>query len=161
MGNGSPPGEVATSASSQPILGEAQMAEPVVIDPTSPTGASQEIGDTPKDNVEKASDEKASDPPTTPQPGLPAPSPKSPPPTVLDDKRNEELEDEDVDDVPEEAPQPALPKAAADARLRRVVAPRANGTYLVPKEVVEIWKDKDKRDSLRSMFEKCNHCAVP
>lgn len=68
-----------------------------------------------------------------------------------------EVEDADtqVVETPERVPPQPLSKAAANARLRRVFTPRSDGSYQVPPEALEQWKDKDRRCSLERMFERC------
>ncbi|CAE7634225.1 unnamed protein product [Symbiodinium sp. CCMP2592] len=54
-------------------------------------------------------------------------------------------------------PPKQLTKAAVDRRLYRIVQPRANGEYKVPKDVIDTYKDKDRRPTLMSMFEKLGY----
>ena len=54
-------------------------------------------------------------------------------------------------------PPKQLSKQAVDRRLYRVVQPKTNGEYKVPKEVVDEYKDKDRRPKLMSMFEKLGY----
>ena len=93
----------------------------------------------------------------TPQPRSPIFSPTEP----ASANQTQEGEEDEDDAVPHQPPPEELTKAASEARLRRVMAPRSDGSFLVPKEAVDMWKDKDKRDSLKSMFQKCGHCPVP
>ena len=63
-----------------------------------------------------------------------------------------------AEEFPEIPPPPEkLTEAAVDRRLRRVVERKADGTYKVPKEVVEQFKDKHKRPELFAAFEKCGY----
>jgi len=69
-------------------------------------------------------------------------------------------DDGDQVDLPPTPPPKQLSASAIDKRLRRVLTPRANGTYLVPQEVIDAWNDKYDRDSVKSMFEKSGYCPV-
>lgn len=53
-----------------------------------------------------------------------------------------------------------LSKSAIDKRMRRVMAPRADGSYLVPQEIRDQYRDPLERDSVRAMFEKCGYEPV-
>ena len=46
------------------------------------------------------------------------------------------------------APPPKLTTGAVDKRLRRVMAPKVDGSYKVPQQVIDEWKDLDTRDRL-------------
>ena len=56
-------------------------------------------------------------------------------------------------------PPPPLSPAAADARLRRVMAPRMDGTFLVSNDFVEMYRDKTGggRDKVLSLFERSGY----
>ena len=56
-------------------------------------------------------------------------------------------------------PPKKLSPAAVDRRLRRTMEPKTDGTYKVPTEVLEQWKDKEKRPKLMAMFEKLGYQA--
>ena len=47
-----------------------------------------------------------------------------------------------------------ISKDAAKKRLTRFFAPRKDGSYLVPTNIVEMWKDQSKRDELIEEFAK-------
>ena len=59
--------------------------------------------------------------------------------------------------VPEQGPPPKLSAGAIDKRLRRIMAPRTNGTHKVPDEVLRQWKDLDQRGQVRNAFEKVGY----
>ena len=60
---------------------------------------------------------------------------------------------------PVKEPPKKLSPAAVDRRLRRTMEPRTDGTYKVPMEVIEQWKDKEKRPKLTATFEKLGYQA--
>ena len=65
--------------------------------------------------------------------------------------------------MPEQAipePPPALTDCAVDRRLRRIMQPRTNGEFKVPMEVVENWRDHEKRSQVKLMFEKAGYHPV-
>ncbi|CAL1149765.1 unnamed protein product [Cladocopium goreaui] len=43
--------------------------------------------------------------------------------------------------------------------MKRVFTPRADGSYIVPKEFVEKWKDLKTRTEVELLFEKCDYCT--
>ena len=51
-------------------------------------------------------------------------------------------------------PPPQLSVKAANQRLRRVMQPRSDGSFLVPECVREKWKDLATRSEVMAMFEK-------
>ena len=53
-----------------------------------------------------------------------------------------------------------LSKGAIYKRMYRVFQPRADGTYLVPEEVVKEWKNLRTRPNVEKQFEKCGWSAV-
>ena len=73
-----------------------------------------------------------------------------------------ESDSESGDDyVPESPPEPPqISKAAAGARLRRLFTPRSDGSYQVPQEAVQMYKDLDQRRNLEKMFERCAFSPV-
>lgn len=89
---------------------------------------------------------------------IPSPVPPTQKPTVTPVPRDTEPEESDDDGMVE--PPAKLSKAAADARLRRVFTPRADGTYAVPDDSVSMYKDLSTRANLMSMFEKCAYNPV-
>ena len=56
-------------------------------------------------------------------------------------------------------PPPVLSDRAIDQKLRRIVAPRADGTYLVGSDWVDAFKDLSGggRDKVKGLFEKCGY----
>ena len=56
-------------------------------------------------------------------------------------------------------PPAALTDRAIDQKLRRIVAPRADGTYLVGSDWVDAFKDLSGggRDKVKGLFEKCGY----
>eukprot|EP00435_Cladocopium_sp_Y103_P019703 s1495_g4.t1 len=69
---------------------------------------------------------------------------------------------EDEDNYQPESPPdpPQISKAAAGARLRRLFTPRSDGSYQVPQEAVQMYKDLDQRGNLEKMFERCAYSPV-
>ena len=62
---------------------------------------------------------------------------------------------------PESPPEPPqISKAAAGARLRRLFSPRSDGSFQVPQEAVQMYKDLDQRGNLEKMFERCAYSPV-
>ena len=57
-----------------------------------------------------------------------------------------------------QGPPQRLTPAAVDRRLRRVMAPRTDGTFKVPENAVADWKDLEKRHKIKAIFEKCGYC---
>ena len=61
------------------------------------------------------------------------------------------------------APQPVpgeirLSAAAIDARMRRIMKPRVDGSYKVSVDIVEQWRQKRKgRKSLEQLFQSCGY----
>ena len=82
-----------------------------------------------------------------------SPSPTPVPPT--EPASDPEPEEDQVQ------PPPQLSKGAADARLRRVMKPRADGSFIVPEVARDMYKDTSRRGSLMSLFEKCAFEPVP
>ena len=62
---------------------------------------------------------------------------------------------------PTKKPGEELSEGAIYKRIKRVFTPRADGTYLVPKEFVEKWKDLKMRTEVELLFEKCDYCPDP
>ena len=98
-----------------------------------------------------------SPPPATPKvngdESLPPATPKVQATSVKPAKSNSP-----VVEKPAEAPQEALSTAAIEKRLRRVMTPRADGSYLVGPDFVKQFATKGAdRDALFVMFEKCNY----
>lgn len=50
---------------------------------------------------------------------------------------------------------------ATNQRLRRLMAPRGNGTFLVPECVRSKWKDLATRSEVLALFEKSGYCRAP
>lgn len=70
--------------------------------------------------------------------------------------------DEHVEAPCSERPPPKqLSASAIDKRLRRLMTPRASGTFKVPQEVVDQWRDVATREKVMSMFEKCGYDPDP
>ena len=55
-------------------------------------------------------------------------------------------------------PPQKLSPGAVDKRLRRVMTPKVDGSYKVPQQVIDEWKDLDTRDRVRALFEKTAYC---
>lgn len=78
-------------------------------------------------------------------------TPKMPPPEIpgdgfaFDDQR----------------PPTQLSQSAVNQRLRRIMRPRADGSFLVPECVREKWKDLETRDEVMALFEKAAYDPVP
>ena len=72
-----------------------------------------------------------------------------------------EIEDnEDLDDPPEVAqpPPPAVvPERKINERLRRIFKPRANGSYLVPMDMLQEYNSLHTRKRVMAMFEKVGY----
>ena len=62
---------------------------------------------------------------------------------------------------PRPTPPAHLSPGAVDRRLRRVFAPKTNGTFKVPEAAVEEYKCPEKRSRICAMFEKCGYQADP
>ncbi|CAE7193615.1 unnamed protein product, partial [Symbiodinium sp. CCMP2456] len=63
--------------------------------------------------------------------------------------------DDDADAVaPQKEPPKQLTRGAVDKRLRRVMAPRVDGSYQVPEAVILQWKSKDTKKDVELLFEK-------
>ena len=58
-------------------------------------------------------------------------------------------------------PPPQLSAKAANQRLRRVMQPRSDGSFLVPECVREKWKDLATRSEVMAMFEKAAFEPAP
>ena len=61
-----------------------------------------------------------------------------------------------------EGPKPANPPeqltdGAINARLRRLMKPRADGSTLVPQEVIDEYRNADTQDKVKSLFERCGY----
>ena len=54
-------------------------------------------------------------------------------------------------------PPPQLSDNAVKARLRRVFLPRADGSYLVPEDLVKEYKNINTRDRIQALYEKCGY----
>jgi len=69
----------------------------------------------------------------------------------------------DFEQVPSPAKKPGqeLSEGAIYKRMKRVFTPRADGSYIVPKEFVEKWKDLKTRTEVELLFEKCDYCTDP
>ena len=87
------------------------------------------------------------------KPAPPAESvPNKPPSTVEVAAGSPDVQHPDV------KPQPELSQQAVDKRLRRVLAPRANGTYMVSEDFRRQFESKgEDRDRIRLLFEKCDY----
>ena len=75
-----------------------------------------------------------------------------------DPKRTKpEPEDDDEYEAPVEdhPPPPLISKATLMKRLARICAPKADGTYKVPLEIIQTHKNLDTRDEVYRAFEKC------
>ena len=59
-------------------------------------------------------------------------------------------------------PPPVLTDAAVGARLKRAMAPRKDGSYLVPADIVAMYEDKHHggRDKVKGLFEKSAYDPV-
>lgn len=89
--------------------------------------------------------------------------PTTPPATQPDSELPGSEEEEDSESEPPlvvVAPPKLLDGKKFQERLRRIFAPRMDGTYKVPEELVRDWKSKSKsrREPIEAMFEKvgCN-----
>lgn len=86
----------------------------------------------------------------------PTQKPKCVTPAGPETELEESAEEDEV-----QPPPPKLSRAAADARLRRVFTPRADGSYGVPEDAVSMYRDLATRGNLMGMFEKCAYNPVP
>ena len=59
---------------------------------------------------------------------------------------------------PTKKPGQQLSEGAIYKRLKRVFTPRADGSYIVPKEFVDKYKDLQSRQEVELLFEKCDYC---
>ena len=57
---------------------------------------------------------------------------------------------------PTELPEPQLSKSAIDKRLRRIVSPRSDGSYIIPEEFIKKYNGGERAELL-FLFEKCGH----
>lgn len=57
---------------------------------------------------------------------------------------------------PTELPEPQLSKAAIDKRLRRIVQPRSDGTFIIPEDFVKKYNGGERAELL-FLFEKCGY----
>ena len=78
-------------------------------------------------------------------------TPKMPPPEIPGDGF-------EFDDKP---PPTQLSQSAVNHRLRRIMKPRADGSFLVPECVREKWKNLETRGEVMAMFEKAAYEPVP
>ncbi|CAE7378405.1 bigA [Symbiodinium sp. CCMP2592] len=69
--------------------------------------------------------------------------------------KNEPEEDEYVAPVEDHPPPPPISKATLMKRLARICAPKADGTYKVPLEIIQTHKNLESRDDVYRAFEKC------
>ena len=79
-------------------------------------------------------------------------------PTI--ETQEEDSSEEEVGLLEEEAvpsPPKKLSEAAIKAKLRRIFTPRANGSYLVPEDVLEQYKAPNTRPKVLSLFEKVGY----
>ena len=60
-------------------------------------------------------------------------------------------------EAPLSRPPPVMSDSAINQKLRRICAPRADGTYLVGSDWVDAWKDlvSGGRERVKGLFEKC------
>lgn len=65
-----------------------------------------------------------------------------------------------VDPTPPQPPA-ALSDGAINARLRRLMKPRGDGSYLVPEEVVRDWQNNETRDKIKALFERTAYDKDP
>lgn len=70
-----------------------------------------------------------------------------------------EVADHGEDELPNQAPPEELSKKAVENRLRRVMKPRADGSLLIPPEIVAQYKDLSSRDKVMALFEKCGYSS--
>lgn len=96
------------------------------------------------------------------KPGSPQPQPprqqgetQEPPPT---EPMRGKTTGEQVD-VPE--PPKPLSDGAIRSRLNRLLKRRANGSSLVPEEVLVDWESEDTRNTIKKMFEKAGYDKDP
>ena len=71
-----------------------------------------------------------------------------------------ETEQVDLEDFLDQPPPEKLTAHAINQRLRRVMQPRRDGTYLVPECVRKQWKDLETRAQVMALFEKSGNSAV-
>ncbi|CAE7491571.1 osm1, partial [Symbiodinium microadriaticum] len=74
----------------------------------------------------------------------------------------EEVEEEGV--VEDQQPPPELVELSENAmykRMYRVFKMREDGSYLVPEELVQEWKNKNTRPNVVKIFQRCGYSAVP
>ena len=57
----------------------------------------------------------------------------------------------------DQPPPPKLSQGAINKRLYRICQPRADGSFKVPREVVEDYRDLGKRDNVVALFEKVGY----
>ena len=67
--------------------------------------------------------------------------------------------DDAMDESDNENPPVKITKSAVNKRLRRVMQQRSNGSYKVPREMVDQYRDLDQRDSVFALFERCGFSA--
>ncbi|CAL1138554.1 unnamed protein product [Cladocopium goreaui] len=65
-----------------------------------------------------------------------------------------EVADQGEDNLPNQPPPEELSRKAVENRLRRVMKPRADGSLLIPPEIVAQYKDLSTRDQVMALFEK-------
>ena len=76
--------------------------------------------------------------------------------TIAVEDSPDQAKDEEVL-VPAVAPPQPLSKGAVDKRLRRIVAPRVDGSYIVPDEIVQKFRDRSTRKEVELLFEKSGY----
>ena len=70
-----------------------------------------------------------------------------------------EVADQGEDNLPNQPPPEELSRKAVENRLRRVMKPRADGSLLIPPEIVAQYKDLSTRDQVMALFEKCGYSS--
>ena len=66
-------------------------------------------------------------------------------------------EEEEYEDEQAKPPPKQLSKAAIQKRLYRIMQPKSDGTFKVPQEVLDNYRDPEKRDDVINLFEKSGY----
>ena len=91
---------------------------------------------------------------------IPLSQPRPPSPAQTENPDEAEIADQEDEEAAPQVQQPPpgiVPERKIGERLRRVFQPRANGTYKVPKEMLEEYNNLLSRKRVMAMFEKVGY----
>ena len=66
-----------------------------------------------------------------------------------------------IQEEPPEEPPISISDKAVESRMRRLMARRADGSTLVPEEVIKDWHNLDTRPNLKALFERTGYNKDP